>query len=110
SKLVKIDTNSLSYKTKIFSFNNTDLGSVVDKLNEVYDSKIRLANEALRDCHLTVNFNDDKLDTVIDILAETLNLTVTRPNQPVGPTPDHRQAGAGPSGQEIILDGEGCSN
>ena len=99
SKLVKIDTNSLSYKTKIFSFNNTDLGSIVDKLNEIYGSKIRLANEALRDCHLTVNFNDDKLDTIIEILAETLNLTVTRPNQRVDP-----------SGQEIILDGKGCNN
>lgn len=95
SKLVKIDTNSLSYKTKVFSFNNTDLGSVVDKLNEVYGSKIRLANDALRDCHLTVNFNDDKLDTIIDVLAETLNLTVTRP--------DHK------SGEEIILDGKGCN-
>ena len=81
SKLTKIDTNSLSYKTKVFSFNNTDLGSVVDKLNEVYGSKIRLANDALRDCHLTVNFNDDKLDTIIDVLAETLNLTVPTPTR-----------------------------
>jgi transmembrane sensor len=95
SKLVKIDTNSLSYKTKVFSFNNTDLGSVVDKLNEIYGSKIRLANDALRDCHLTVNFNDDKLETVIDVLAETLNLTVKRPD---------------PLTEEIILEGKGCTN
>ena len=110
SKLVKIDTNSLSYKTKVFSFNNTDLGSIVDKLNEVYGSKIRLANEALRDCHLTVNFNDDKLDNVIDVLAETLNLTVTRPDHQPPTTDKSGRVGAGNSGEEIILDGTGCNN
>jgi len=90
SKIVKIDTNSLSYKTKVFSFNNTDLGSVVSMLNEVYGVKINLSNDALKNCHLTVNFNNDELETVIDVLAETLNLKVTRVNN------------------EITLEGAGC--
>jgi transmembrane sensor len=90
SKIEKIDTNGLAYKTKVFSFNNTDLQSVVEMLNQVYDSKITLANKTLSNCHVTVNFNNDNLDLVVEILSETLALKVTR------------------SGDEIFLDGKGC--
>ena len=90
SKIEKIDTNGLAYKTRVFSFNNTDLQSVVEMLNTIYDSKITLGNKALSNCHVTVNFNNDNLDLVVEILAETLNLKVTR------------------NKDEIILDGTGC--
>lgn len=90
SKLVKGDANALSYKTGIFSFNNTDLKSVIDKINKTYDARIRLGNEKLANCRVTVSFTNEKLDTVIEVLAETLNLTVTRKEQ------------------EILLDGVGC--
>jgi len=90
TKIEKVDTNGLAYKTKVFSFNNTDLQSAVEMLNQVYDSKIILANKALSNCHVTVNFNNDNLDLVVEILAETLNLKVTR------------------NKDEIILDGTGC--
>jgi len=90
SKMPKADTNALAYKTGVFSFNNTDLQSMIDKLNEVYGSHIKLANEKLARCHITVNFNNEKLENVVDIIAETLNLTVVRKEK------------------EIILDGRGC--
>ncbi|HEY5823487.1 MAG TPA: FecR domain-containing protein [Cyclobacteriaceae bacterium] len=90
SKRIKADTNALAYKTGVFSFNNTDLGSMIDKINEVYDAHIRLGNEKLAKCHITVNFNNEKLDTVIEVIAETLNLTVTKKDK------------------EILLDGAGC--
>lgn len=90
SKIEKIDTNGLAYKTRVFSFNNTDLQSVVEMLNTIYDSKITLGSKALSNCHVTVNFNNDNLDLVVEILAETLNLKVTR------------------NKDEIILDGTGC--
>lgn len=90
SKIVKSDTNGLAYKTRVFSFNNTDLESVVDLVNEVYGSNIRLGNESLNKCHVTVGFNNESIDIIIEILSETLDLKVTR-------TKD-----------EIILDGRGC--
>ena len=90
SKLIKADTNALAYKTGVFSFNNTNLSSMVDKINEVYGVHIKLGNEKLAKCHITVNFNNEKLDTVIEIIAETFNLTVTRKDK------------------EILLDGAGC--
>jgi transmembrane sensor len=90
SRIEKIDTNGLAYKTKVFSFNNTDLRSVIDMLNNVYNVNIRLSNEALNNCHLTVNFTNDKIETVLEVLAETLNLKLVR------------------TGNEIVLEGAGC--
>jgi len=79
------------YQT-IFSFNNTDLKSVVELLNEVYNSKIVLANKKLFDCRLTANYKEDNAATIAEVIAETMNLTLTR------------------KGEELILDGDGCTS
>ena len=91
-RIEKIDTNTLAYKTKVFSFNNTDLGAVVNLLNDVYDSKIKLINKDLHNCHLTANFKEDNPETIVEVIAETMGLTITR------------------QGDEILLDGKGCAN
>jgi transmembrane sensor len=90
SRIVKADTNALAYKTGIFSFNNTDLKNLITKINEVYDVHITLANGKLENCRITVSFNNDKIETIVDVIAETLNLTVTR------------------NEKEILLQGVGC--
>ncbi len=90
TRLEKADTNVLAYKTGVFSFNNTDLKSVINKINEVYSVTIVLENPALASCRLTVNFNGDTIDTIVEVIAETLKLTVTR------------------NGKEILLSGAGC--
>jgi ferric-dicitrate binding protein FerR (iron transport regulator) len=92
-KFYRIDKpaiNELAYKTKVFSFNNTDLRSVVNLLNEVYSSKIKLANEKLYNCRLTANFKEDNASIIAEVIAETMGLTLTRVDD------------------EIILDGKGC--
>ena len=91
SRLEKVDTNALAYKTGVLSFNNTDLKTVITKINEVYNSKIKLETPSLAPCRLTVNFHNDPLDTVVEVIAETLKLTVTR------------------KGKEILLNGPGCN-
>lgn len=91
-RIEKPDTNILAYKTKVFSFNNTDLKSVVELLNEVYNSKIVLANKRLFDCRLTANYKEDNPAIIAEVIAETMNLTLTR------------------KGEELILDGDGCTN
>jgi transmembrane sensor len=90
-RLEKPDTNVLAYKTQNFSFNNADLGSILQKINEVYGSSIGLQNPALSACRLTVNFQGETIDTIVDVIAETLKLTVTR------------------NGEKIQLDGPGCN-
>ncbi len=91
TRLEKLDTNVLAYKTRTFNFNNSDLGSVIQKINEVYGSSIILENPSLKSCRLTVNFQGETVDTIVDVVAETLKLTVTR------------------RGEQIVLNGSGCN-
>ncbi len=90
-RIEKTDTNVLSYKTGILSFNNTYLKTIIEKVNEIYGSQIRLDSPAIASCRLTVNFHGDSIDTIIEVIAETLHLTVVRKKD------------------EIILTGAGCN-
>jgi transmembrane sensor len=90
-RLTRADTNVFAYKTGVFAFHSTDLRSVVERINEVYDSRISLDNEKIGDCRLTVNFTNEQLDTIVDVIAETLSLEVERK-----------------ASREIILKGSGC--
>ena len=83
------DANITSYKTRFFSFSNHTLHTVVETLNGVYEQKIRI-DDNLKRCKLTVSFNNEDPDEIASIIAETLQLTVSR------------------SGNEIILKGPGC--
>lgn len=89
-RIEKPDTNALAYKTKVFSFNNTELRSVVALLNEVYNSKITLGNEAIMSCRLTANFKEDNAEIIAEVIAETMGLTLTKKDG------------------QLILDGAGC--
>jgi len=89
-RIEKPDTNALAYKTKVFSFNNTDLKSVVSLLNEVYNSKISLANESLYACRLTANFKEDNPEIIVEVIAETMGLELTKKDD------------------QLILSGKGC--
>ncbi|HEX8060515.1 MAG TPA: FecR domain-containing protein [Cyclobacteriaceae bacterium] len=91
SKLANADTNVLAYKTRMFAFHSTDLRSAIGQINEVYDSKIKLANDIIANCQVTVTFRNNELDEIVEILAETMGLTVERTDQ-----------------NEIILNGQRC--
>ena len=86
------DSNKLAYKTHIFSFHDTTLGAVVESLNDVYALPIKLGNENISRCKITVDFKDENIETIASILAETLNLNIIL------------------SANAIILDGEFCKN
>ena len=83
------DTNAISYRTKIFVFENATLSMVTEKISEVYGINL-LAVPAVAECHLTVTFKNENPDAIIDIIASTLQLTVKRENN------------------TIILDGTDC--
>jgi ferric-dicitrate binding protein FerR (iron transport regulator) len=78
SKAPVVDTNVLAYKTKMLSFNATELESAITTINAVYASRIKLGNHQLGTCRLTVNFINEDLNHLVDIVAETLGLTVER--------------------------------
>jgi len=49
------------------------------------------ARDGIANCQITVTFRNNQLDEIVDILAETLSLTVERTDQ-----------------NEIILNGQKC--
>jgi transmembrane sensor len=91
TRLARADTNVFAYKTGIFAFHSTDLRSVVERINDVYESHIKLDNDKIGNCRLTVNFNHEQLDTIVDVIAETLSLQIERRGK-----------------NEIVLKGTGC--
>jgi len=91
-KVENVDINDLAYKTKVFRFINTEMTEVVKLLNEVYNSKIKLGNEAIYKCRLTANFSEDNPETIVEVIAETMGFSMTR------------------NKDEILLDGKGCNN
>jgi ferric-dicitrate binding protein FerR (iron transport regulator) len=84
------DPNVDSYTSRSFSYFNQDLASVVDQLSEVYQTNIILDGN-IGACRLTVEFENEDLDTILSIISETLNLDITK------------------SGSDIILSGAACN-
>jgi ferric-dicitrate binding protein FerR (iron transport regulator) len=84
------EPNVAAYKTRFFIFSDTDLASVVQALNQVYDKKISLGPN-IGTCRLTVTFNNESIEEIAAIIAETLSLQLTN------------------SGSNITLEGPGCN-
>ncbi len=70
--------NVASYRSRIFSFSDTPLGEVIKQINNVYDVNIDLDNEQLANKELSVEFNNEPIDVVISIIAETLDLEIEK--------------------------------
>lgn len=83
------DPNVIAYKTLLFTFNDIDLKSAAEQLGSVYNRKI-VVSANIENCRVTVDFENEDLDTILSVIAETLNLTVTN------------------NGNEIVLTGDGC--
>ncbi|SHO64556.1 FecR family protein [Algoriphagus zhangzhouensis] len=81
--------NVIAYKTRIFEFEDLPLQEVVDQLNQVYQQSIRLEGP-IGNCPITVNFENESLETVLSIITETMGLDLDE------------------SGDEIVLSGESC--
>lgn len=77
TKTKVLDPNELSYTTKIFVFENTSLPAVVVKLHEVYGTDIRLADN-LKFCRLTSTFRNEKIENILQVIAETLQLQLNK--------------------------------
>lgn len=81
------DTKKIS-----FEFEKTSLAEVVEKLNQVYGKNIIFNNDKIKNCKLTASFQEEELDNIIHVIAETFNLKV-----------DNQK-------NSIVLSGEGCGS
>lgn len=96
---VKVDTirrmpqlapNVFAYQTGQLIFNKEPLRDVIQAINQYYNTNVRLANDRIGNCRLTTRFDKIPLETVLDVMAESLDLRVRH------------------EGQQVILDGNGC--
>lgn len=88
---ITLDKNVFAYKTKVFRFENSSLEHVIKILSENYRTKIILKNNQIKICRLTTTLNNETLPNALNIIAETLNLSVS------------------PEGEKYIIDGKGCN-
>ncbi|TAG17887.1 MAG: DUF4974 domain-containing protein [Cytophagia bacterium] len=88
-KILKLEPNTLSYRTQVFVFEKTTLANVVASLRSGYHADIQISKQ-LNNCQLTARFERESLDTALTVIAETLNLKLTR------------------KGRTFVLDGGGC--
>ncbi|KAB7733029.1 DUF4974 domain-containing protein [Rudanella paleaurantiibacter] len=75
-RLPTFDANTLAYSTRRLQFTNQPLSGVVGTLSRYYGTDIQLSATQLRDCRLTAEFENESVETVLGIVAETLQLTV----------------------------------
>ncbi len=91
NRLKSSDTGEYRYwKTRKLAFKSLKLGSVLETLNRIYDADITVQNPAAAECLITVSFEGESLETIISVIALTLNLEAVEDNG------------------KITLVGEGC--
>lgn len=84
------DINDWAYATQRFVFNDTPLREVIKDLEKAFPISIAVSNENIENCKLTAIFDNDSAGKIVDLIAESLNLSLTK-NESV-----------------FTLEGEGC--
>lgn len=69
------DINYLAWKTKQISFQGASLSEVAEVLRSVYGVKVILNPNISTSCQVTVSFDNQSLDAVLNVLKSTLDLT-----------------------------------
>jgi transmembrane sensor len=73
NEIATVDPNAAAFKTHTFEFKGAKLKTILEQLNAVYGSNIS-CDKALENCPITVNFKNEKIETIVDIISETLNI------------------------------------
>ncbi|MDO9255844.1 MAG: FecR domain-containing protein [Bacteroidales bacterium] len=90
SKSTNTDPNYMAWKTKVLLFDNETLAQVLNTLQNVYQTPVTLADPALSECRVTASFDGQSLESVLQVIKETLDLQVKQ------------------NGKTIELSGKGC--
>lgn len=76
---------------RIIQFQEAPMSTVVEQLEKLFKVKVELANDGVKRCTLTATFEDEPIDYILRVIADTYRLTLTQ----------------GAPGT-YVLDGEGC--
>jgi ferric-dicitrate binding protein FerR (iron transport regulator) len=83
--------NIISWSNGKLTFDNTPLQAVISDVERTYHVKIVLKNPELKNCLLTVSFNNESIESVLKIVETALNLQIKH------------------SGNTIEIDGKKCN-
>ncbi|MEQ9405043.1 MAG: FecR domain-containing protein [Cyclobacteriaceae bacterium] len=75
-KVLNEDPNFMAWKTKRFSFDDVTLDVVIQVLNNAYQSTLYLRSSELANCPVTVSFEEKSLESILEVLKATLQLSV----------------------------------
>lgn len=87
---LQANMNMMGYRTQIYEFNAADLQDVVASIRDGYHVDVRLSNEKIAQCRLTIRFEKEPVDATLSVIAETLDLDLRK------------------EGKVYWLDGNGC--
>jgi len=76
SKSANTDANYMAWKTRLLVFDNEMLAEVVNTLQNVYQTPVTIADSKLSECRVTASFSNQSLESVLQVLKETLELQV----------------------------------
>jgi transmembrane sensor len=85
-----INENLFAYATGRLRFEETSIREVLHILEKTYGLTIGVRQENILNCHLTGTFNGISMENLVNLIAETLNLSVVK------------------NEQGYILEGKGC--
>lgn len=70
--------NYLAWKTKILSFENEKMETVIATINDVYGVDVKWSNASLLNCEISAKFNKQPVEAVLEIISITFNFTLTK--------------------------------
>jgi transmembrane sensor len=75
-----VDAAPFYWKDKTIKFRRTELKQVVQTLHDLLQLDIQLESDSIEGCELTVTFTNENPETILEIIAMTLGLDLTKNN------------------------------
>jgi len=66
------------YRLNAFICEDTPLGELFEVLSDAYGVQIQVADPAIYDLRISATFSDEPISVIMDIIAETFNIDITR--------------------------------
>jgi len=75
---LQANMNLMGYRTQVYEFNAADLQDVVSSIRDGYHVDVRLSNDKIAQCRLTIRFEKEPVDATLSVIAETLDLSLRK--------------------------------
>ncbi|MCF0070314.1 FecR domain-containing protein [Dyadobacter sp. CY261] len=75
---LRANINMMGYRTQVYEFNAADLQDVVSSIRDGYHVDVRLSNDKIAQCRLTIRFEKEPVDATLSVIAETLDLSLRK--------------------------------